>query len=135
MKSKIFQEILDETPEDIKIFVRLYSELVIKINHILKEKNYTQAKLAEKLGKSPSEIHKWLSGEHNFTLRSIAKLSAELETPLLEVSKSATVEKFPDFTKRTYVLTSYSEKKKSKCKVPQNDWLSTTKRTLYANVG
>ncbi len=135
MKSKIYQEILDETPEEIKIFVRLYSELVVKINHVLREKNYTQAKLAEKLGKSPSEIHKWLSGEHNFTLRSIAKLSAELGTPLLEVSKSYSVENYYGFSKRTYVLTTYRKKKQSSCKVPQKDWLNTTKRTLYANVG
>ena len=32
--------------------------------------------LAQKLGKRPSEITKWLSGQHNFTLRTIAQLSA-----------------------------------------------------------
>ncbi|MBK8153775.1 MAG: hypothetical protein IPK61_12500 [Saprospiraceae bacterium] len=39
------------------------------------------------MDKKPSEISKWLSGEHNFTLRSLAKLSAELGEPLMEVPK------------------------------------------------
>lgn len=40
MRSKIFQEILDETPEDVKIFVRLYANLVIRINQLSgKKKN------------------------------------------------------------------------------------------------
>jgi hypothetical protein len=40
MRSKIFQEILDETPKGVKIFVRLYANLVIRINQLLgKKKN------------------------------------------------------------------------------------------------
>ncbi len=78
MRSKIFQEILDETPKDVEIFVRLYADLVLKITQILREKGYTQKTFAEKLGKSNSEIHKCLNGDHNFTLRSMAKLAAEL---------------------------------------------------------
>lgn len=85
MRSKVAERILDETPEDVRIFARLYGDLVVKINGILREKGYSQKLLAEKLDKRPSEIHKWLSGEHNFTLRSIAKLEAELGEPLLEV--------------------------------------------------
>jgi transcriptional regulator with XRE-family HTH domain len=85
MRSKLFQEILDETPKDVEIFVRLYADLVVRINTILKEKGLSQKALADKLDKNPSEIHKWLSGNHNFTLRSIAKLEAELGETLLEV--------------------------------------------------
>ncbi len=85
MKSKIFQKVLDETPKEVDIFVQKYADLVLRINQLLDEKGYTQKKLAENLEKQPSEIHKWLSGEHNFTLRSIAKLEAELGETLLEV--------------------------------------------------
>lgn len=85
MRSKVFQQILDETPKDVEIFVSLYAALVLRINQVLQEKRMTQKELAAKMEKSPSEISKWLSGEHNFTLRSIAKLSAELDEILLEV--------------------------------------------------
>ena len=90
MRSKIFQEILDETPEDVTIFVRLYADLVVRINQLLREKGISKKELAEKMDKNPSEISKWLGGEHNFTLRSLAKLSAELGEPLLEVPKAQT---------------------------------------------
>lgn len=85
MRSKIFQEVLDESPKEVEIFVRLYADMVLRINEVLLEKGYTQKSLAEMLEKRPSEIHKWLKGGHNFTLRSIAKLEAELGEKLLEV--------------------------------------------------
>lgn len=78
MRSKIFQEILNESPEDVEIFVRLYADLVVRINQLLRENNISKKQLADKMDKKPSEISKWLSGEHNFTLRSLAKLSTEL---------------------------------------------------------
>jgi transcriptional regulator with XRE-family HTH domain len=87
MRSKVFQRILDNTPKEVDIFVDWYADLAIRINQLLCEQNITRKELAEKMGKKPSEISKWLSGEHNFTLRSLAKLSAELGEPLLEVPK------------------------------------------------
>jgi transcriptional regulator with XRE-family HTH domain len=78
---------LDKTPLETKIFVQKYADLIVLINQILKEKGYTQKLLAQKLDKSPSEISKWLSGEHNFTLRSLAKLEAELGEPILYIPK------------------------------------------------
>lgn len=90
MRSKVFQRILDKTPEDVIIFTRMYGDLVIRINSLIKQKGYTQKQLAEKLDKKPSEINKWLKGEHNFTLRSLAKLEAELGAPLLYVPKTKT---------------------------------------------
>ncbi len=90
MRSKVFKRILDKTPEDVKIFTRHYGDLVVRINSLLKDKGYTQKDLAEKLNKKPSEISKWLKGEHNFTLRSLAKLEAELGEPLFYVPKIKT---------------------------------------------
>lgn len=90
MRSKVFQRILDKTPEYVTIFTRHYGDLVVRINNLLKEKGYSQKDLAEKLGKKPSEISKWLKGEHNFTLRSLAKLEAELGAPLFYVPKTKT---------------------------------------------
>lgn len=87
MRSKVAQRMLDKTPLETKIFVQKYADLIVLINQILKEKGYTQKLLAQKLDKSPSEISKWLSGEHNFTLRSLAKLEAELGEPILYIPK------------------------------------------------
>jgi len=87
MRSKTVDRLLKSTPRDVEIFVDWYADLVVRINQLLRENNISKKELAEKMDKNPSEISKWLSGEHNFTLRSLAKLSAELGEPLLEVPK------------------------------------------------
>lgn len=88
MKSKTVERLLENTPDDLKIFVDLYADLIVRINYLMEKKGYSQKYLSEKLHKRPSEIHKWLSGNHNFTLKSIAKLEAELGEKLLEVPKT-----------------------------------------------
>lgn len=94
MRSKVLQSILDNTPKDVEIFVDLYADIVVRINQLLREKGISKKKLAEKMDKNPSEISKWLSGEHNFTLRSLAKLSAELGESLIEVPIRKTQTKY-----------------------------------------
>ncbi|WP_319505193.1 helix-turn-helix transcriptional regulator [Bacteroides graminisolvens] len=47
--------------------VKSRMKLAVKIADALKERNMSQKELAEKLGKKPSEVSKWLSGTHNFT--------------------------------------------------------------------
>lgn len=85
MKSKTVERLQKNTPKDVKIYMDWYSDLVVRINELLDEKNISHQDLAERLGKKPSEISRWLNEEHNFTLRSLAKLSAELGENLLEV--------------------------------------------------
>jgi ribosome-binding protein aMBF1 (putative translation factor) len=87
MRSKVAQRIQDETPEEVRIFVHLYTDIVVRINEILQEKGYTQIDLAAKMNKKPSEINKWLKGNHNLTLKTLAKLEVELGEPLIYTSK------------------------------------------------
>ena len=87
MRSKIAQKIIEETPNEVKIFVRKYGDIVVRIHQILKEKGINQKELAERLEKTPSEISKWLSGDHNFTLRSLARIEAELGIDIIYVPK------------------------------------------------
>lgn len=85
MRSKVAQEILVETPEETRIFVRQYADIVVRINELLLQKGYTQKDLAEKLQKKPSEINKWLKGTHNITLKTLAKMEAVLGAPIISV--------------------------------------------------
>jgi len=111
MRSKVFQRILDNTPKDVEIFVDWYADIVVRINQLLHENGMTKKELAEKLDKSPSEISKWLSGEHNFTLRSLAKLSAELGEPLLEVPRKRVQTEFVEdgFICRYHTFVTYTK--------------------------
>jgi transcriptional regulator with XRE-family HTH domain len=88
MRSKIAKRIYDQTPADVKIFVRKHSDIVVRVYQLLREKGWTQKDLAAKLEKTPSEISKWLSGDHNFTLKSLAKLEAELGAEIIYVPKN-----------------------------------------------
>lgn len=45
----------------------------------------SQREFAAKMGKRESEISKWLTGRHNFTTSTIAKISYVLETQIVEV--------------------------------------------------
>jgi transcriptional regulator with XRE-family HTH domain len=134
MRSKVLQRILNKTPKEVEIFVDKYADLVLRINQILSEKGYTQKSLAEKLEKRPSEIHKWLSGDHNFTLRSIAKLEAELGEILLEVPVRKPITEFHShYKKTTYTFTVYKNLIPRKEKV--EDWKYATTQTELSNVG
>jgi transcriptional regulator with XRE-family HTH domain len=91
MRSKVAQRIQNETPDEVRIFVRQYTDIVLRINQILKAKGYTQKDLAEKMQKKPSEINKWLKGSHNLTLKTLAKLEAELGEPIIFTSREQLV--------------------------------------------
>jgi len=87
MKSKVAKRIQAETPEEVRIFVRQYTDIVIRIHQLLDAKGYTQKDLAERMKKKPSEINKWLKGNHNLTLKTLAKLEAELGEPIIYTSR------------------------------------------------
>jgi transcriptional regulator with XRE-family HTH domain len=86
MRSKVAKRIQDETPEEVRIFVRQYTDIVVRIHEIMQAKGDTQKDLAERMQKKPSEINKWLKGNHNLTLKTLAKLEAELGEPIIFTS-------------------------------------------------
>jgi transcriptional regulator with XRE-family HTH domain len=73
-------------PNDTKIFVEYSFQIVDKIHEILASKDIEQKDLARLLNKSESEISKWMTGTHNFTLKTISKIEDVLEEKLLEIS-------------------------------------------------
>lgn len=57
--------------------------MAARLADALAEKSWTQKQLAQKMGKQPSEISKWLSGTHNFTLDTLSDLARILDVKLL----------------------------------------------------
>ena len=130
MRSKTVDRLLKNTPKEVEIFVDWYADLAVRINELLRENKISKKELAEKLEKSPSEISKWLSGEHNFTLRSLAKLSAELGEPLLEVPKRKAQTAFiaDGFICRVHTFVSYT---KVDIKTPTQIWQLAEESTVF----
>ena len=83
MRSEVAKKILKQTPAEARIFVRHYTDIVVRIHYLLKKKGLTQNELAIRMNKKPSEISKWLNGNHNLTLKTLAKLEAELGEPII----------------------------------------------------
>ena len=65
--------------------VQLSSQIIARIDEILKVKKMSQRDLARKLGKSEAVVSRWTTGFPNLTLRSIAQLSLALGEPLITV--------------------------------------------------
>ncbi|MDE6813919.1 MAG: helix-turn-helix transcriptional regulator, partial [Duncaniella sp.] len=45
----------------------------------------SKKQFAEDIGKRPSEVTRWLSGEHNFTISTLAMLSSYFGKPIIVV--------------------------------------------------
>lgn len=85
MSKNFFQQALEATPKDIEIYVSKSVDVVERVMGILKAQGKTQKDLAKALGKSESEISKWLCGTHNLTLKTIAKIEAALGEDIVVV--------------------------------------------------
>lgn len=92
-KNDKLEALRKRTPRQVKLVIDHSLAVADRINEILVRKNLSQRNLAERLGKSESEISKWMRGTHNFTLKTIARLEAELGEPIFAVaSKRPTTE-------------------------------------------
>lgn len=84
----LFKDCLADVAPEIRSEVRLNMDIANRIYDILQEKNMTQREFAALMGKSESEISRWLTGSHGFTTTSIAKISAVLNEPIVEVKQN-----------------------------------------------
>ncbi len=87
MKDRKYKDIAsffaERGPEDVERFVDKNLDISQQVYALLKEKGWSQKDLANALGKTNAEISKWLSGSHNITLRSIAKMEAALDADII----------------------------------------------------
>lgn len=111
MRSKIASKILSEMPVEKRLFNRKHADVVVRIHQLMKSKGLTQKALAELLDKTPSEINKWLKGDHNFTLMSLCKMEAALGESILEIP---TPRVFQPIHGRSFTMTVHRNKKSIK---------------------
>lgn len=72
-----------EVPQDVKTEVDLSFAIADEIYRLMQERGLSKKQFAEALGKKPSEVTKWLSGQHNFTIRTLSLLSSFFGKPLV----------------------------------------------------
>lgn len=99
MKNKRLEARRKKISKDVDIFVKQSFEIVDRIHEILGKQGKEQKDLARALGKSESEISKWMTGTHNFTMNTLAKIQAVLGESIIQVPQEKPV------NRNVYVVT------------------------------
>ena len=87
--NRIMDEIRSTITPEMKLQMEMSVAIANRIYEILESKGMTQKDLAQKLGKTETEVSRWLSGTHNLTLSTICKISAALGEEIVIVPKLA----------------------------------------------
>lgn len=82
-----FDEMLAHTSPAIQQEVSLEFALSNRIYELMTMRGMSKLQFAQAIGKRPSEITKWLSGQHNFTIKTISLLSSFFGEPLISINK------------------------------------------------
>lgn len=81
----MFSDILNDIPNELKVQIDLSFAIADKIASVLKERGMTNKDFAKLVGKTEAEVSRWLGGTHNFTLKTIARISSALDCEIIKV--------------------------------------------------
>lgn len=70
-----YNQIVGSIPAEIHREVDMQMAVSARIYDLMTERGLSKADFARAIGKRPCEITKWLSGQHNFTLKTLALLT------------------------------------------------------------
>lgn len=83
--SRTLEEMLGPIPTNVQEEVDLSFEISDRIDTLMRQRGLSKKQFADALGRRPSEITKWLSGQHNFTISTLAMLSTFFGQPIITV--------------------------------------------------
>ena len=86
IQNKLFRDCLAAISAEQKAEFDLSFGIAERLSEILQEKGLTQKAFARLLHKRDSEISKWLTGRHNFTTQTIARIQTALGCNLINVA-------------------------------------------------
>ncbi len=85
--NKMIDEVRRNITPEMKLQMEMSVAVANRIYDILEAKGMTQKELALKLGKTETEVSRWLSGTHNLTLSTISKVSVALGEDIVIIPK------------------------------------------------
>lgn len=83
-----------EFRNDNREWLAVSKRLALKIHRILREKGLSQYELAVKMGVSPAQVTKILSGKENLGIKTICKIEQALGVSLIEIPMPESRESF-----------------------------------------
>ncbi len=86
--NKLMDDIRKSTPADTNKQVDLCVAIANRVFELLQERNMKQRDFAKALGKTETEVSRWLSGTHNLTLATIAKMATVLGDDIITTTQS-----------------------------------------------
>ena len=84
--NSIMDEIRGTISSEMKKQMELSVAIANRIYDILQSKEMSQKEFARLMGKSETEVSRWLSGTHNLTLATLSKISIALGTDIVSVT-------------------------------------------------
>lgn len=81
----IYQKMIASVSEDIKAELDLSFAISDRIDELMHQRGLSKKQFADAIGRRPSEITKWLSGQHNFTIATLTMLSSFFGQPIVTV--------------------------------------------------
>lgn len=84
--NKLMDEIRSTISPEMKLQMELSVAIANRIYEILEAKGMTQKDFARLMGKTETEVSRWLSGTHNLTMATICKISAALDEDIVKVA-------------------------------------------------
>lgn len=82
---QLFEQVIAETPIEIKQEVEWSYQIADKIASALQRKGLSQKEFARLVGTSEPAVSRWIGGGHNFTLSTLAKISTVLGEAVITV--------------------------------------------------
>lgn len=83
--NKIMGEIRETISPELKLQMDLSVSIANRIYSILEAKGMSQKDFAQLVGKTETEVSRWLSGMHNLTIATISKISSALGEDIIIV--------------------------------------------------
>ena len=87
--NKFLDEIRATIPQETQQMVAWSVEIANTIYDFLEKNKLTQKDFAKRLGKNEAEVSRYLQGTHNFTLATLAKISAVIGADILKKTFSS----------------------------------------------
>jgi ribosome-binding protein aMBF1 (putative translation factor) len=85
-KMKLLDNLLAEITPEQQARTDRKMRIACIIDDAMKAKGLGKKQFADKVGRKPSEITKWLSGTHNFTIETLADIERVLEIRILNLT-------------------------------------------------
>lgn len=79
----LLSDLFNEIPAKKREESRLKFSISNSLDSLMRARGMRKKQLADAIGKRPNEVTRWLSGEHNFTISTLAMLSTFFSEPII----------------------------------------------------